>query len=257
MAYLADTHMHSIYSYDGQMCINDMILKGGHLGLKYMAFTEHLEFGQITLKQFINRYQVYSNEIERLKEEYPDITLIKGVEFSNPEKYPKELEAVNKLDLDYIIGSNHESPKDNSELEILNYYKKILVMVKLGGIDSLGHLDYLRRKHDDSFGDNESLKRTRDDILREIYSNIIKNDIALEINSSAVRRNGLDSFPSNEKLELYKECGGEKVTIGSDAHRLNEIYDAIPQIDAAYDFNKGLYLKRKFKSLSQVYNWRE
>lgn len=251
MKYLADTHMHSIYSYDGQMCITDMILKGESLGLNYMAFTEHLEFSQISLKQFLNRYQVYSDEIDRLKAQYPNITLIKGIEFSNPEKYPKELEEVTKLDLDFIIGSNHESPKDNSELEILNYYKSILNMVRLGGINSLGHLDYLRRKFDDSFEDNESLKNARNDILKEIYSNIIKNDIALEINSSAVRRKNLDSFPSEEKLKLYRECGGEKVTIGSDAHRLDEIYDAIPQIDEAYDFNKGIYLKRKFISLSQ------
>ncbi|MDE6292746.1 MAG: histidinol-phosphatase HisJ family protein [Bacilli bacterium] len=251
MQYLADTHMHSIYSYDGQMCIPDMVEKGIELGLKYMAFTEHLEFGQISLKQFLNRYQIYSREVDKLQEEYPEITLIKGVEFSNPEKYPHELEEVNKLDLDYIIGSNHEYPKDNNELEILKYYKSILDMVKLGGIDSLGHLDYLRRKYDDSLSHNEPLRKIRDDLLREIYSYLIVKNIALEINSSAVRRCGLDSFPSDEKLKLYESCGGKKVTIGSDAHRLNEIYDAIPQIDEAYKFDKGLYLRREFISLSQ------
>lgn len=250
MQYLADTHMHSIYSYDGQMCIPDMIKKGISLGLKYMAFTEHLEFSQITIKQFLNRYQVYSDEVDRLQEEFPEIVLIKGVEFTNPEKYPQELEIVNTLGLDYIIGSNHEFPQDNIEIEILKYYRSILAMVKQGGIDSLGHLDYLRRKFDDSFSNNDTLKETRNDILKEIYSYLLANNISLEINSSAVRRNSLDSFPSDEKLKLYEACGGTKVTIGSDAHRLNEIYHNIPQIDKSYQFNKGLYLKRKFISLS-------
>lgn len=45
--------------------------------------------------------------------------------------------------------------------------------------------------------------------------------------------------------------GGDKVTIGSDAHRLNEIYDAIPHIDDEYNFNKGLYLKRQFTSITK------
>lgn len=243
MQYLADTHMHSIYSYDGQMTLNDMVKKGIDLGLKYMAFTEHLEFSQISLTQFLNRYELYSKEVDKLQEEFPNITLIKGVEFSNPEKFPHELEVVNSLDIDYIIGSNHISPKDNSEKEILEYYKRILKMVSLGGIDSLGHLDYLRRKVDDSC--------ISEDILREIYSYLIKNDIALEINSSAVRRKGLDSFPSDEKLKIYKNMGGDKVTIGSDAHRLNEIYDAIPHIDDEYNFNKGLYLKRQFTSITK------
>lgn len=246
MQYLADTHMHSIYSYDGQMKLDDMVKKGRELGLKYMALTEHLEFGQITLKQFLNRYEVYKSEIERLQEENPDITLIKGVEFSNPELYPHELEEVNKLDIDYIIGSNHIKPSDASEREILLYYKRILEMVKRGGIDSLGHLDYLRRKVDDSSIPN--------DFIKEIYSYLIVNDMALEINSSAVRRCNFDSFPSEEKLNLYKSINGSKVTIGSDAHRLNEIYDAIPTIDNNYDFNKGVYIKRKFISLSQKEN---
>lgn len=243
MQYLADTHMHSIYSYDGQMCLKDMIMKGISLGLKYMAFTEHLEFSQITIKQFLNRYQVYCNEINKLQEQYPNITLMKGVEFSNPERYPQELEIVNTLDLDYIIGSNHNYPQNNSEAEILKYYQSILKMVRLGGIDTLGHLDYIRRKHDDSI--------IKDDIIKEIYTYLIKYDIALEINSSAIRRSGLDSFPSSQKLAIYKSMGGTKVTIGSDAHRLNEIYDAIPEIDYLYDFNKGIYLRRKFISLSE------
>lgn len=243
MPYLADTHMHSIYSYDGQMSIESIINKADKLGLLYLAFTEHLELGQITIKQFLNRYSVYSEEIDTLQEKYPHIKLIKGVEFTNPEKYPKELEIVNNLDIDYIIGSNHELPKSNNALEILKYYQTILSIVKQDGIDTLGHMDYLRRKFDDN--------NISDDIIKEIYSYLIKYDIALEINTSAIRRKGLDSFPSNKKLELYQNMGGDKVTIGSDAHRLNEVYDSIPLIDSQYDFNKGLYLKRQFISLSK------
>lgn len=243
MKYLADTHMHSIYSYDGQMCLEDMIKRGEELGLKYMAFTEHLELDQITIKQFLNRYQVYNDEIDKLQEIHPKIKLLKALEFSNPEMHLKELEEVNKLDIDYIIGSNHITPITEDEVEILKYYKRILEIVKLEGIDSLAHLDYLRRKVSDACINEE--------VLAEIYFNMLKNDITLEINSSAARRKGLDSFPSDEKIELYKKLGGTKVTIGSDAHRLHEIYDSIPKIDNKYNLNKGVYVKRKFISLSE------
>lgn len=60
MKYLACTHMHSIYSYDGQMDMESMLKKGLELGLKHMIFTEYLEFEQITLKQFLNRYKILS-----------------------------------------------------------------------------------------------------------------------------------------------------------------------------------------------------
>ena len=59
MAYLADMHIHSIYSYDGQMRIESVIKRGLELGLKYLAFTEHIELDQITLKQVVNRYKCY------------------------------------------------------------------------------------------------------------------------------------------------------------------------------------------------------
>lgn len=244
MKYLADTHMHSIYSYDGQMRLESMINKGISLGLSYMSFTEHVEFGQITLKQFLNRYRVYCEEIDELQEKYPEITLLKGAEISNPEIYSKELNELNKLDLDYIIGSNHITPNSGSNLDILEYYKRILEIVKQGGIDSLGHLDYLRRKYDDSSVTKE--------IIEEILRTMIDNNITLEINSSAIRRKNLDSFPSKEKIELYKYLGGSRVTIGSDAHRLNEIYDSIPLISESYpELDQGVYIKRKFKSLTK------
>lgn len=234
--------MHSIFSYDGQMSLEGMVKKGLELGLLYLAFTEHVEFGQITIKQFLNRYKVYEEEVNRLQETYPKITLLKGAEVSNPEIYTSELGILNSLDLDYIIGSNHQTPKSESETDILNYYKSILNMVKAGGIDSVGHLDYLRRKFDDS--------SISDDILKEIFEEMIKNGITLEINSSAIRRKNLDSFPSHEKINLYTESGGMNVTLGSDAHRINEIYDGIQKISKKYSsLNQGIYIKRKFKVL--------
>lgn len=243
MKYLADMHMHSIYSYDGQMWLDQMIERGKELNIKYMAFTEHLEFDQITIKQYLNRYQVYKEELEKLQEHNSKIILIKAVEVSNPKLHLKELEILNNLDLDYIIGSNHILPKDNSEKEVLTYYKQILDIIKNSRIDTIGHLDYLKRRVDDSNIEN--------DIIEEIFNELIKRNIALEINTSAVRRKGLDSFPSQIKLELYKKLGGNMVTIGSDAHRINEIYDAIPIVDSKYDFDKGVFIKRKFISLNK------
>lgn len=246
MKYLADTHMHSIYSYDGQMKLEAMVKKGIELGLTYMAFTEHLEFGQIKYNQFLNRYHIYSEEIDELQEKYPQIRLLKGVEFSNPEMYPDELEKVNQLPLDYIIGSNHILPKQTNKIEILKYYERILKMIQIGGFDSLGHLDYIRRKYDD--------KEVPEEVFLEIFETLLHQNITLEINSSAYRRENLGSFPSDEKLTLYKQLGGEKVTIGSDAHRLHEIYDHISTINQNYDFNKGVYIKRKFISLTRNEN---
>lgn len=240
MAYLADMHIHSIYSYDGQMRIESVIKRGLELGLKYLAFTEHIELDQITLKQVVNRYKCYCEELEILQEKYPNIKLIKGMEVSNPERHIDELQTLNNLDLDYILGSNHLLPREYSKKEVLLYYKRILQMVKNGGIDAVAHLDYIRRRIDEVI--------LPIGIIEEIFDTIISNDMALEINSSASRRINEFSFPNDEKLKLYQQMGGSKVTIGSDAHRLNEVFDNIENVSQKYDFNKGIYLKRKFIS---------
>ena len=263
MAYLADMHIHSIYSYDGQMRIESVIKRGLELGLKYLAFTEHIELDQITLKQVVNRYKCYCEELEILQEKYPNIKLIKGMEVSNPERHIDELQTINNLDLDYILGSNHLLPKEYSKKEVLLYYKRILQMVKNGGIDAVAHLDYIRRRIDEVilpigiieeiFDTLRKCNKYIDDttpwaLAKEENDTIISNDIALEINSSASRRINEFSFPNDEKLKLYQQMGGSKVTIGSDAHRLNEVFDNIENVSQKYDFNKGIYLKRKFIS---------
>lgn len=243
MAYLADTHVHTIYSHDGQMRMESAIRKGLEHGLKYLAFTEHVELDLISIKQVLNRYACYDEEISILQEKHPQIKLIRGMEISNPERHIKELEIINRLNLDFILGSNHILPKENNKEEILLYYKRILAIIKNGGIDSLAHLDYIKRACDDSCVPIE--------LLEDIFQNLINYKIALEINTSALRRKNISSFPSDEKLKLYKSLGGSLVTIGSDAHRLAEIYDNISPIAEKYDFNKGIYLKRKFVSLDK------
>lgn len=235
MKYLADTHMHSIISYDGQMTIEDIAKKGVSLGLAYLCITEHLEFSQISLKQALNRYKIYEEEINRLNELYPSITLLKGIEISNPNQYQDELEYFHNLKLDYIIGSNHNL------IPSIDYYKEILAIVKTGLIDSIGHLDYIRRKYN---------VECPEDLLNEIFETMKENDIALEINSSAQRRIKDLSFPTKDIISLYLNNYDNRITIGSDAHRVNEIYDGIEVIDNEIKADKGIFVNHKFLSLT-------
>lgn len=236
MKYLCDTHMHSIYSYDGQMTPEGILKKAEELNLQYIALSEHLELDSISLKQFINRYKIYCEEIERLQELYPHIKILKAIEIGNPERHPKELESIQKLDLDYIIGSNHILTPD-----IKSYYETIYQIVSLGLIDSLGHIDYIRRKYEGVYPM---------DIILKIFDKMVENDITLEVNSSAKRRLNEFAFPNHDLIQLYLQEYDDRITIGSDAHRLNEIYDGISEIDDAISANKGIYLKRQFVSIT-------
>jgi len=53
--------------------------------------------------------------------------------------------------------------------------------------------------------------------------------MALEINSSGWRQPAGRPYPDLELVKLYRELGGEIITIGSDAHRCEELAAGVQQ----------------------------
>ena len=90
-----------------------------------------------------------------------------------------------------------------------------------------GHIDYVVR-----YSPNKDFNyKVFDycDIINEILKNLIHNGKGIEINTSGYRSGLSNPNPNTEIIKMYRELGGEIITIGSDAHR--------PQ-DIAYNFNK-------------------
>ena len=73
--------------------------------------------------------------------------------------------------------------------------------------------------------------------LIKLIKSIIKNDKGVEINTSGIRY-GLDScHPNIEIIKRYKELGGKIITIGSDAHRVE---DLASNFDIVYDMLEAI-----------------
>ena len=72
----------------------------------------------------------------------------------------------------------------------------------------------------------------------DILKYIISNDIKLELNTSNLAKK-LDFInPHNDIIKRYKELGGSYVTIGSDAHKSQDIgcgFDFVKNIIDYYD----------------------
>ena len=60
-------------------------------------------------------------------------------------------------------------------------------------------------------------------VIREILKHIIKAGKGIEINTSSFRYKLNDLTPLRKILKLYNELGGEIITIGSDAHKAEDI----------------------------------
>ena len=254
MKYTADMHIHSTYSIDSSCRMEDHVKSAIDLGIKTICFTEHYDLNPCDEGLGFYDFQAISEEVKRLQDNYGFlVTILKGIEFSEPHLYPHEFEICTHYDYDYLLASIHflgdffvldrkKSAMIPHEKLFEMYYQETLRAVSFGGFDALAHLDYLRRGTVNDLFDR--------DLLREIFSTMIKQNIALEINSQNIRR-GIDhSFPTPEKVRLYAEAGGTRVVFGSDGHHKGDLGSGIEEAwNACSDIPSlipGIFCNRQF-----------
>src|SRR5699024_7925101 len=136
---------------------------------------------------------------------------------------------LNEEQLDFMICSIHTANKQGlhsgdffagrtiDEAYQL-YYEELLYCVKnFDQFNILGHIDLVKRytkgESDDNFHE----------LLREIFNVIIPRGQGIELNTSGVRYGLTSGMPSADILKLYKECGGEVLTLGSDSHEAKHV----------------------------------
>ena len=231
-----DHHVHSYYSPDSKADIKEYIIKAKEMGLDYIMFTDHTDFGT-TDKDFMKLidYDEYFNRMNGLQEEF-NIPIKIGVEIGYEKNYKNEInDFLNKYPFDFVIFSIHYGDdKDfyrgdffhgkTQEQSYHRYFEILLEMVEnFSNFDVVGHLDYITRygPFDNKYYEYERFKEIIDAILKVI----INKDKGIELNTSGMRKSSNTFFPKKEVLKRYKDLGGKIITIGSDAH-FNEHYSA-------------------------------
>ena len=242
-------HIHSNYSWDCKMELSKICELLVADGITHACITDHVEFDRENVNMVKEKMRIRNLEIDKLNYKYDGkLKLLKGIEVTTPHKYPKEFNELQKVDFDMIMGSIHKIPRANSELEKKSYtyayYNEILKMVKFGGFDVVGHIDYINRY----YGNGNTIYNQ----LAQIFSEIKYQNMIIEVNTSALRRCNQICFPSPEKLKYYKEFGNH-ITIGTDAHDYDELNSNLLNVEYLTG-QMGLvpvyYEKRKKKVLN-------
>lgn len=251
--YLADAHVHAkTYSWDSQFPLQNIIEKAEEKELNYVVLTDHVEFGEWQpVEEVLKRLDDREKEINKLQAK-TKVKIIKGIEVSEPQFWIEELKIIrDRIKLDCINGSIHhvcgfplKKVANNDGIEEI-YAKSIYEMIieaESAGLDVISHLDYIKKYN--------MQKIISDDMLIKILNGIISNNLALEINTHT--RDTDDQYPSQHILDLYKQLGGKKVTIGSDAHKKGEFYKGVQEASALadeYGFTKGLVINKNFRKI--------
>ncbi len=227
-----DHHIHTDNSFDSIEKIQNMCEKAVNEGIEIIGFGEHFStierlptFGHMN---FVKYYE----EIEQCRSRFKGkLEILKGLEICSPQYNTDSiLKIVKDESIDFIIGSVHDidGPKLRKFIEgksnreaYEGYFKKVLEVSEKGEYDILGHIDLLKRYAFDTLGNYEF-----DDfkvIIGQILKNVIRRGKAIEVNTSGLDSGVNELFPSIEVLKLYKELGGNLITIGSDAHSTEKL----------------------------------
>lgn len=228
----ADFHVHSNFSYDCEVEPKEQIESAIDKKLKYICFTDHYETDEMN---FINNTQKYINKIGELKLIYKNkIKILVGVEIGLDTNFKDNIiNYTNNYKFDFVIGSSHKIYGNdpamgeyfNNKTEkqaYLKYFESILENVKtFNNFNVYGHLDYVVRygPNKNKYFDFSNYK----DVFEEILKIIIQNGKGIEINTAGLRKNLGYPHPHKDILKMYKELGGEIITIGSDSHFSNHI----------------------------------
>ena len=228
----SDFHVHTEFSGDCSIKLEKQIESAINCGLEYICITDHCDLNLYSRKECALDIANYTNEINNIKEKYKNkIRVLLGIEMGLVSELKEQINTIIKnYDFDFVIGSQHAVDgmdicynmdkyfKDKTDKKAYRqYFKAILENVKIfDNYDVYGHLDYVVR-----YGQNKNKYFNLNDykdLIEELLKIIIKNGKGIEINTAGVRKGLGYPHPHKDILNMYKDLGGEIITIGSDAH---------------------------------------
>jgi histidinol-phosphatase (PHP family) len=242
--YLADYHTHSRRSPDAGTSMAEMARAAVEAGLDEICFTDHIE----VMDWHTHGLRTAPYDWAALEREYQEalaaldgkITIRLGMELGEA---PFDFAETEKMmasapELDFVIGSVHAlSPRyghadlcfstglseDECREQIRDYLELVLAAAKWGQFTVLGHLTLPLRY----MNQNRTLPPVTFDgfesEVEEILRTLIQNGCGIELNTNR----GHDPLPGEKWLRMYRELGGEIITLGSDAHSPRHVGCAI------------------------------
>jgi len=226
--------MHSDFSDDGFVSMEKMIESAICKDILEIAVTDHYDpdYADPEFPFEINFKEYHHKLIEVEKKYHKKIKVLKGIEIGIQDGATllKCETAVTAFPYDFVLGSFHCAygqalyvqyfQKRTAENGIADFYIYMLdCLMSYQNFDVLGHFNVIDR-YVDYIPDYAPYMEHIEAILKIL----VQNGKGIEFNTSSFRYGmGNRTTPSKEILSLYKNLGGEIITIGSDAHKPDDV----------------------------------
>lgn len=236
---MIDSHVHSNSSGDCQAPMLEVCQAAVDRGIKILTFTDHIDYEPTDVCFGTFDHELYRSRIAEARELFEGVLDIRcGVEIDFVTKHKSKIEDfLDGKEFDFILGSAHYVggiiledhelyfPGKTAHDAYTPYFQNVLATVEAGWFDALAHLDLCKRYGVRYYGPFDW--NPHREIIEQILRAVIARGMALEINTSGLRQSPRDTYPSRSILELYHSLGGRSVTIGSDAHKVEDVGSGI------------------------------
>ncbi len=238
---LIDYHTHTFLS-DGRDSHEQMIASAAFRGIAEIGISDHISLKPVKWAMNLENIAHMESRMKALlAEENLGVTLKFGVEMDYFPGMEKEIRStINRLPLDYVIGSVHFIDDWNFDTDITEYdtldinrfYRQYFKLVQQSArsrlFDIIGHCDLAKKfAYYPTFPLNDLYEQTA-----KVFK---KTDVTVELNTSGRIKPCNEFYPSAaflERLAHYKV----PITLGSDAHieqNVGQFFDdAISQLKA-------------------------
>jgi histidinol-phosphatase (PHP family) len=230
-----DYHTHTTFSPDGQHSPAAMCEQALAIGMKEIAFTEHVEWHPPAFCR--PDFSPYFEALAACQEQYGPrgLRVLSGVEIGNPHDYPDDVEALlHQHDFDVIVVSLHWLSGHNIQRQgcfenghsphvYEAYFTELTYMVALANLwlppdkTIIAHFDRIFWAGILA-GYRPDLERL-ESVVRDLWEVVAASGAALELNTRFLRFNPGWRFELVTMLRWFREAGGERIVVNSDAHR--------------------------------------
>jgi histidinol-phosphatase (PHP family) len=197
-------------------------------GIPEIGFCDHFDLvPEDPCYAFFNA-DAWWRDLEACRNDFSNrLTIRAGVEIGEPHRFPREVaDLLANYDWDFTMGSLHwvgnalvfrpDYFRRSKHDAYADYFRELHELVQMDAINILAHSDIVKRYGYEHYGPYRP--EAHETELRTLLRSCAERDIALEINTSTLRRPIAETSPTGIVVSWFREEGGKWVTLGSDAH---------------------------------------
>jgi len=237
MGYLKDYHIHTCFSCDSRASMERVCRAALARGMVEVAITDHADFEPLDDCYGYLRPRAWWEALRRCRAAFEGrLTIRAGVEFGEGHRFRDRVaEVLSAYPYDLALGSLHWAGGRPAWLRsffdgglslddgLALYFDELALLAAEADYDVLAHLDFVRRAVHQRFGLQELDLRSHEELVRRVLRIVVERGKGLEVNTRTARQGIGGPSPPLQVLRWFREEGGRIVTLGSDAHRPEEV----------------------------------